>query len=95
VITRSLVIITFGAAALLGAGCSNLPIGSGVGLTTGSIGSLQIVGDAQASPAELTAAGQDEREAMKKTQASRVLAAMALERVTGRRPDPGRLAEAN
>lgn len=32
---------------------------------------------------------------MKKTMASKVLAAIALERVTGRKPDPSRLAEVN
>lgn len=32
---------------------------------------------------------------LKKTMASKVLAAIALERVTGRKPDPSRLAELN
>ena len=37
----------------------------------------------------------DRLRSSQKTMASKVLAAMALERVTGRKADPGRLAEAN
>jgi hypothetical protein len=44
---------------------------------------------AQASEAEL------ERDPSKKTMASKVLSAIALERVTGRKPDPARLKELN
>ncbi len=48
------------------------------------------------APQQTASAGRD-REApippLKKTMASKVLAAIALERVTGRKPDPARLAE--
>ena len=44
---------------------------------------------AQAAEAEI------ERDPSKKTMASKVLSAIALERVTGRKPDPARLNELN
>jgi hypothetical protein len=40
-------------------------------------------------------AGDAERDPGKKTMASKVLSAIALERVTGRKPDPSRLNELN
>lgn len=40
-------------------------------------------------------AGDVERDPGKKTMASKVLSAIALERVTGRKPDPSRLNELN
>jgi hypothetical protein len=40
-------------------------------------------------------AGDSERDPAKKTMASKVLSAIALERVTGRKPDPSRLNELN
>jgi hypothetical protein len=43
-----------------------------------------------ATPAQ---AAEPERDPSKKTMASKVLSAIALERVTGRKPDPGRLNE--
>jgi hypothetical protein len=45
-----------------------------------------------AAPAQ---AGDAERDPGKKTMASKVLSAIALERVTGRKPDPSRLNELN
>jgi hypothetical protein len=45
-----------------------------------------------AGPAQ---AGDAERDPGKKTMASKVLSAIALERVTGRKPDPARLNELN
>ncbi|HJZ32680.1 MAG TPA: hypothetical protein VKF35_16300 [Hyphomicrobiaceae bacterium] len=45
-----------------------------------------------AGPAQ---AGDAERDPGKKTMASKVLSAIALERVTGRKPDPSRLNELN
>ena len=40
-------------------------------------------------------AAEPERDPSKKTMASKVLSAIALERVTGRKPDPARLNELN
>ena len=40
-------------------------------------------------------AAEPERDPSKKTMASRVLSAIALERVTGRKPDPARLTQLN
>ena len=40
-------------------------------------------------------AAEPERDPSKKTLASKVLSAIALERVTGRKPDPARLTELN
>jgi hypothetical protein len=45
-----------------------------------------------AAPAQ---AAEAERDPSKKTLASKVLSAIALERVTGRKPDPARLTELN
>jgi hypothetical protein len=45
-----------------------------------------------AAPAQ---AAEVERDPSKKTLASKVLSAIALERVTGRKPDPARLTELN
>jgi len=45
-----------------------------------------------AAPAQ---AAEPERDPSKKTLASKVLSAIALERVTGRKPDPSRLNELN
>jgi hypothetical protein len=45
-----------------------------------------------ATPAQ---AAEPERDPSRKTLASRVLSAIALERVTGRKPDPSRLNELN
>ena len=47
-----------------------------------------------AAPAQ-AAEPQPERDPSKKTLASKVLSAIALERVTGRKPDPARLTELN
>ena len=46
-----------------------------------------------APPAQ--AAAEPDRDPSKKTLASKVLSAIALERVTGRKPDPARLTELN
>jgi hypothetical protein len=43
----------------------------------------------------LAQAAEPERDPSKKTMASKVLSAIALERVTGRKPDPARLNELN
>jgi hypothetical protein len=45
-----------------------------------------------AGPAQ---AAEPDRDPSKKTMASKVLSAIALERVTGRKPDPSRLTELN
>ena len=45
-----------------------------------------------AAPAQ---AAEPDRDPSKKTLASKVLSAIALERVTGRKPDPSRLTELN
>ena len=62
-------------------GCANSePLSSG------------LTSPAQAAPAQPTAAAP---ETPKKTLASKVLSAIALERVTGRKPDPARLFDLN
>jgi hypothetical protein len=48
-----------------------------------------------ASPAQAAAPISDPGNAGRKTLASKVLSAIALERVTGRKPDPARLIELN
>jgi hypothetical protein len=57
----------------------------------------QVLGfQAHAAATKPTAdAARDELPPLKKTMASKVLAAIALERVTGRKPDPARLADLN
>ena len=66
-------------------------------MTTASLtaSSLQPIGAASATPRSAADAEADQLRSGQKTMASKVLAAMALERVTGRKADPGRLAEAN
>jgi hypothetical protein len=46
-----------------------------------------------APPAQAATVAEAERDPSKKTLASKVLSAIALERVTGRKPDPSRLKE--
>lgn len=81
------------AAALVCAGCSDSGSGSlhGVGTSSlqppASLASTQSIGTVDDESERLRSA--------RKTMASKVLAAIALERVTGLKPDPGRLAEAN
>ena len=48
-----------------------------------------------APPAQAAPTAEPERDPSKKTLASKVLSAIALERVTGRKPDPSRLTELN
>jgi hypothetical protein len=56
--------------------------------------SLHPASSAPASEADVEAAIES-RHGAKKTMGAKVLTALALERVTGRRPDPARLAELN
>lgn len=79
-------------------GCANDktgPWGAAQHLGAGQLatGSLQVV--SSASAAGITDQATDAREplAIKKTLAGKMLTAMALERVTGRKPDPSRLTE--
>lgn len=73
--------------ALALAGCANegMPgVGAGFaapGITTGAVAAYAPAGDGAGEVAP------------RKTLASKVLAAIALERVTGRKPDPARLTE--
>lgn len=53
------------------------------------------VGDHEVRLASDYDAELEERQLRKKTLAAKVLAAIALERVTGRKPDPARFAELN
>ena len=66
------------------------------GISTGGLQAFQVPAGGAAT---LATVGQDDDadrlRSSQKTMASKVLAAMALERVTGRKADPGRLAEAN
>jgi hypothetical protein len=73
-------------AALAGAACSIEPVGP-----PGARGEIPVA----LSPATSVEAEVEARMATRKSLAARVLAANALERVTGRRADPGRLAALN
>jgi hypothetical protein len=76
-----LAIVIFAGALL--AGCANSePLSSGLS------------SPAQAAPVQ-TASLQPTPDPYRKTLASKVLSAIALERVTGRKPDPARLIESN
>ena len=70
--------------ALLLAGCANATLAPSLG-----------AGDALTGPTSSISlsSGSETSEAPRKTIASKVLAAIALERVTGRKPDPARLSE--
>lgn len=59
-------------------------------LSTGTVASANTAVQTAAGPAD---GDYDPRQALKKNRASKVLAAIALERVTGRKPDPGRLVD--
>ena len=85
--------IVLTAAALACAGCAESGSGS---LQRPSAASLQPPPALAHTPAVGSLEDETERlRTARKTLASKVLAAIALERVTGRKPDPGRLAEAN
>ena len=71
--------------AVLAGGCARDSGASFGGPSYLGAGSLQMVGAAQAADRD------DIAEAPRKTMAGKVLSAMALERVTGRKPDPSRL----
>jgi hypothetical protein len=62
------------------------------GVLLGGCAGSQPLSTGFAGPAQ---AGDAERDPGKKTLASKVLTAIALERVTGRKPDPSRLNELN
>lgn len=62
------------------------------GMLLGGCAGSQPLSTGFAGPAQ---AGDAERDPGKKTLASKVLTAIALERVTGRKPDPSRLNELN
>ena len=69
------------AATALLAGCAN---------ESGSV----LTGLTPISPAQASGfAGNDTQDPSKRTLASKMLTAIALERITGRKPDPSRLAE--
>jgi hypothetical protein len=61
-----------------------------VGALLGGCANNQPLATGFAAPAQAA-----ERDPSRKTMASKVLTAIALERVTGRRPDPARLNELN
>lgn len=83
------IIIAVGVLAL--AGCANEPHTSALSLTPLSSGPAAAARrDVQMAEADVEA-----RLAAKQTLAGRVLAAIALERVTGRKPDPSRFAQLN
>ena len=81
------------AAVLACAGCSESGLSSQQRLSTTS---LQLPPALAHAPSIGSVEDETERlRTARKTMAAKVLAAIALERVTGRKPDPGRLAEAN
>jgi hypothetical protein len=65
-----------------------------VGALLGGCANNQPFSTGLAPPAQ-AAAAEPERDPSRKTLASKVLSAIALERVTGRKPDPARLNELN
>jgi hypothetical protein len=78
---------------LIAAACAGCAGGSGPGLVAG-----YAAPNVQAAPAvkpwDATAGSQVEMDQIgRKTLAAKVLAAIALERVTGRKPDPARFAD--
>ncbi len=85
--------ITLAACALLAAGCANTTFPDTASLQPSS---LQII-DQSHGAARVYGAGPqteaDDSDLRRKTFAGKVLAAMALKRVTGREPDPARLSE--
>lgn len=85
--------ITLAACAMLLAGCANTTITDSASLQPSS---LQIA-DQSHNAARVYGAGPqtaaDDTDLRRKTFAGKVLAAMALKRVTGREPDPSRLSE--
>ena len=84
-------------AALSCAGCSETATQtlSGMSLSNVPTASLQQPGSAAGRSASTADTDADSLRNGQRTMASKVMAAMALERVTGRKPDPGRLVEAN
>jgi hypothetical protein len=76
--------------------CGRLPAWGTIFLVTaillGGCAGNQPLSTGFAGPAQ---AGDGDRDPAKKTLASKVLSAIALERVTGRKPDPARLNELN
>jgi len=79
-------------AATLLAGCSgDQRVGSGLGLP--GLAPAAVASVAQTDDAAALEAAAEQRLAGRRSLASKVLAAIALERVTGRKPDPARLAE--
>ena len=84
---RLRLVVLLGAAVSFG-GCAEQRPGGGMGLAAPAVGSPA------ASEAEaLEAAAEARMAAGRRSLASRVLAARALEKVTGRKPEPLRLAE--
>jgi hypothetical protein len=75
------------AAALICAACAGEPVAKPYALGASVYGMAPAAAAAPTDP--------EIRAALKKTMASKVLAAIALERVTGRKPDPGRLTVSN
>jgi hypothetical protein len=63
-----------------------------VGVLLAGCANNQSLSTGFAAPAQ---AAEADRDPSKKTMASKVLSAIALERVTGRKPDPSRLTELN
>ena len=83
---RAAIVILAGA---MLAGCANSSPPLVANFAAPAAPTTGIVGQNQAQAAE------PDRDPSKKTMASKVLSAIALERVTGRKPDPSRLTELN
>jgi hypothetical protein len=76
-----------------------MPLRAGVvvvaGVLCGGLGGCANTAPLSSGFAPTAQAAEADRDPSKKTLASKVLSAIALERVTGRKPDPARLTELN
>ena len=84
-------LVMMSSALLACTGCSDTASQTMAGMTTAGLGPTR----ANAATEVAAESDADSLRTGQKTMASKVLAAMALERVTGRKPDPSRFAEAN
>lgn len=91
---KRLLVVSF--AALMAAGCSDLTSASLPNTTTASLQPPS--GAAGPIPSAISPSAPSDIDQVRnaqRTMGSKVLSAIALERVTGRKADPGRLAETN
>lgn len=91
--TRGLTTFVLCLTGLSVAGCANDRSGNWGAMQHLGAAPLNVLGSAQASTTTAAVAATEPPVTMKKTLGGKVLSAMALERATGRKPDPSRLNE--